>query len=86
MIIGASSTLILIGAVFRVVADLFHIVGEAAQLAGDPEVPTALAFAVVALVASGHYSKALLVILAGTLVDLLLKEFGGSHRIPEQDQ
>ncbi len=60
----------------RFISDLFYTVGDAAELTGDPEISTPCALVVVALVASGNYSKGLLALLVFTVLDLLSKDLG----------
>ena len=73
MNVGAASTLRLVGAVFRFIADLFDWVAELAFVLGDPEVSTTVALIVVGCAASGRYAPAIFVLLVGTLGDLFYK-------------
>ena len=83
MSIGAAAVLRLCVAVFGFCANVFYYVGEWAEAAGDPEVSTACALIVVALFASGHYSKNLFALLAFCLGAVLYKDFTGPPAGPE---
>ncbi len=72
---GAASTLRLIAAVFHFFSEVFNTVADTAEIFGTPEISTPCALVVVALVASGHYTKGLLSVLVFTLLDLVVKEF-----------
>ena len=82
MSIGVAALSNFLGALFQFASNVFTTVADAAQISGDPEVPTLVLLVSVWCWGSGHYVRGLVILLVAVFVDLVLKGFGvffGEH-------